>query len=1055
MAKIKITPFLSAHTKRYVFMAGFCVFFIFLIEFRIILLTISFIFNLLKFDDEEQSDGATFQCTQTYPIKTKTEFNTFDVLQQIIGLRQKSKQHYTVRKKSILDVTEVYVLPFTHVDPGWLRTFNNYLNDTNAILDNMLVFMQNHPRMRFMWCEIVFLERWWIKQNESVKSLTRKLIENKQLEIVSGSWVMTDEATTYFPSIVDNIIEGQQYVNNELNVQAEVMWSNDPFGYGPSVPYLYTKTGVKRGVINRIHHGLKAFLRYHGAIPFRWQQFFDVNDENEMYMHVLPYSHYDILNSCGPDPDVCCQYDFKRINHFTCSNAAPVPITDSNIRKRALKLEKAFLKMSLQQGSNIVLSVWGDDFRYAELEEWYQQYDNLILLFDYINKNSKRTKIRFGTLMEYFDALERSNKIKNIIPATLSGDFFPYQCSAGDYWTGYYTTRPFYKRQERELHSFIRASDLLTANALINLSTKSRQIIQQQLTIARRNLALFQHHDAITGTSKNHVMKDYSERIFASIKIAENMLRISLNALLRSNNFEIDNIPLVYNESSSKKMVIVEQPRTILIYNNQPHGRMELIELQISDPNVVVIGTNGPIQAQIEPYFDTVSGKLTKSYLLVFSAYLKALSFVHFTIQKNHAATTEITQILTPLKSLRMTKYISSNFHVKTISKNEFFLQTQRILVELNPKNGLLEAIYTNVETDGTKRLRCKQEFSYYKSIFSGAYIMALQDAEVIKLKMTEAETFIVSGPLRQIAYTLSRFVKQRLSVNNISGAEENRLHMQLRIDIRKMSDAELVTKFATDMIADDVEYYTDSNGLQLIKRAEYDASNRPEMNYYPMPTAMILQDRSKRLSVLSNVPHGVRTFNKINLEIMLDRRLSTDDGKGLGFNDDGLPVDNLPVNMAFTFVIEQMTVADNKQQRQQRRFAYNTLNAHLALQSLIYQPNIFIISGILENSPLYHLQSLPCDVQLLTIRPLTYDINRRLMILHRAGIDCTTLNSSICHGNELDSALKKLMQSFGVTTVQKTLLNGIKQISEEMPYQMMTFILEPADFATYLIRFN
>uniref|UniRef100_A0A0R3R3E8 Nucleoporin_N domain-containing protein n=1 Tax=Brugia timori TaxID=42155 RepID=A0A0R3R3E8_9BILA len=313
------------------------------------------------------------------------------------------------------------------------------------------------------------------------------------------------------------------------------------------------------------------------------------------------------------------------------------------------------------------------------------------------------------------------------------------------------------------------------------------------------------------------------------------------------NNFQ-DNIPLVYNESSSKKMVIVEQPKTILIYNNQPHGRMELIELQISDPNVIVIGTNGPIQAQIEPYFDTVSGKLTKSYLLVFSAHLKALSFVHFTIQKNHAATTEITQILTPLKSLRMTKYISSNFHVKTISKNEFFLQTQRILVELNPKNGLLEvpptetllrlllgsakvvfnkdspslkgietaAIYTNVETDGTKRLRCKQEFSYYKSIFSGAYIMALQDAEVIKLKMTEAETFIVSGPLRQIAYTSSRFVKQRLSVNNISGAEENRLHMQLRIDIRKMSDAELVTKFATDMIADDVEYYTDSNGLQV-----------------------------------------------------------------------------------------------------------------------------------------------------------------------------------------------------------------------------------------------
>ncbi|VBB33457.1 unnamed protein product [Acanthocheilonema viteae] len=359
--------------------------------------------------------------------------------------------------------------------------------------------MRDHPRMRFMWCEIAFFEQWWKKQNETVKSLTRKLIENRQLEIVSGSWVMTDEATTYFPSIVDNIIEGQQYLYNELNVEAEVMWSNDPFGYGPSVSYLYTKTGIKRGVINRIHSNLKAFLRDHGALSFYWRQFFDINGQNDMYTYVLPYNHYDILNNCGPDPEICCQYDFKRLNHFRCFGEKPVPITELNIHARALKLEEEFLKMSLQQGSNILLSVWGDDFRYSELEEWYQQYDNLILLFDYINVNSKHTKIRFGTLTEYFDALERNNKAKNLAPATLSGDFFPYQCPSGDYWTGYYTTRPFYKRQERELHSFIRAADLLSTHAFMHLSIKNRQIIEQQLTTARRNLALFQHHDAITG----------------------------------------------------------------------------------------------------------------------------------------------------------------------------------------------------------------------------------------------------------------------------------------------------------------------------------------------------------------------------------------------------------------------------------------------------------------------------------------------------------------------------------------------------------------------------
>lgn len=38
------------------------------------------------------------------------------------------------------------------------------------------------------------------------------------------------------------------------------------------------------------------------------------------------------------------------------------------------------------------------------------------------------------------------------------------------------------------------------------------------------------------------------------------------------------------------------------------------------------------------------------------------------------------------------------------------------------------------------------------------------------ELETSDAETFIVSGSLRQTAYTLSKLIKQRLSVNNISG---------------------------------------------------------------------------------------------------------------------------------------------------------------------------------------------------------------------------------------------------------------------------------------------
>ncbi|VDO48221.1 unnamed protein product, partial [Onchocerca flexuosa] len=213
-------------------------------------------------------------------------------------------------------------------------------------------------------------------------------------------------------------------------------------------------------------------------------------------------------------------------------------------------------------------------------------------------------------------------------------------------------------------------------------------------------------------------MKDYSQRLFDSVKIAENVLKTSLSALLPLNYLEIgkDNIPFMYNESSSKKLIIMDQPsfmittiknfsvvinlntntkidnrrklidRTIVIYNPEPYERMETIELLVSDPDIIVIGTDGPIKAQIEPYFDTISGNFTKNYLLVFFTFLKALSFTHCTIQKTHSATTEIAQILSPIKSAKTIKY----FHVRTINKDKFVLQTSRILVKLNPENGLL-----------------------------------------------------------------------------------------------------------------------------------------------------------------------------------------------------------------------------------------------------------------------------------------------------------------------------------------------------------------------------
>lgn len=99
----------------------------------------------------------------------------------------------------------------------------------------------------------------------------------------------------------------------------------------------------------------------------------------------------------------------------------------------------------------------GDDFRFSQSSEWAAQHQNFQKLFDYINNEpSMNVDVRFGTLQEYFDAVHHQKKLGQF--PSLSGDFFTYADRDDHYWSGYYTSRPFHKRMDRVLMTYLRYS---------------------------------------------------------------------------------------------------------------------------------------------------------------------------------------------------------------------------------------------------------------------------------------------------------------------------------------------------------------------------------------------------------------------------------------------------------------------------------------------------------------------------------------------------------------------------------------------------------------------
>ena len=107
------------------------------------------------------------------------------------------------------------------------------------------------------------------------------------------------------------------------------------------------------------------------------------------------------------------------------------------------------------------------------------------------------------------------------------------------------------------------------------------------LVYSRQNLALFQHHDGVTGTAKDHVVVDYGNKMLESIKRLQVIMSHSAHYLLTPSKafykpqlqeewFDLDDFRDQHDSLPQQSTIQIGHPETpskLVIFNSQARHR--------------------------------------------------------------------------------------------------------------------------------------------------------------------------------------------------------------------------------------------------------------------------------------------------------------------------------------------------------------------------------------------------------------------------------------------------------------------------------------------------
>ena len=169
----------------------------------------------------------------------------------------------------------IHIIPHTHLDPGWLKTPEEYYHQEGVglIFKTVLDSLTHDTEKTFIINEVYYFKIWYEKLTPQDKAKVKQLISQKRLEFVFCGYVVNDEATPFYNDIIDNIRLGHQFLFDEFNIKPSSAFFLDSFGHNSGNAHIVSQMGFDSLVLGRMHIDYLELMKDKKLLEFNWDMF--------------------------------------------------------------------------------------------------------------------------------------------------------------------------------------------------------------------------------------------------------------------------------------------------------------------------------------------------------------------------------------------------------------------------------------------------------------------------------------------------------------------------------------------------------------------------------------------------------------------------------------------------------------------------------------------------------------------------------------------------------------------------------------------------------------